>query len=81
MGFIQETDVQRLMQNQDWMTEVARALVEDPATMEQLADDIADKLGDELDNNPEMRKQIVDAAVGSPEFKKKVVAKLAEDLT
>ncbi len=81
MGFIQEADVQRLMQNQELMAEVAQALVEDPSTMDQLADDIADKLQDELEDNPEMRKQIVDAAIANQEFKKRIVAKLAEDLS
>ena len=81
MGFIQDSDVQKLMQNQELMAEVATALVEDPATMDQLADDIADKLEDELEDNPEFRKQIIDAAVASPEFKKKIVAKLADELS
>lgn len=81
MGLIQDSDVQKLMQNQELMAEVATALVEDPATMDQLADDIADKMEDELEDNPEFRKQIIDAAVASPEFKKKIVAKLAEELS
>ena len=80
MGFIQEADVKRLMQNQELMADVAKALVEDPTAMDQLAEDIADKLEDELEDNPEMRRQIVDAAIASPEFKKRIATKLAEDL-
>ncbi len=81
MGFIQEADVQRLMQNHELMAEVAEALVEDPATMNQLVDDIAGKLQDELEDNPEIRKQIVDAAVALPEFKRKIATKLADELS
>ena len=44
MGFIQESDVQRLMQDESLMSEIASALVENPDAMEDLADDIADKL-------------------------------------
>ena len=81
MGIIQESDVQRLMQNQELMAEVAGALVQDPKTMDQLVDEIAGKLQDELEDNPEVRKQIIDAAVASTEFKKKIVAKLADELS
>ncbi len=77
MGFIQDTDVRGLMDNKELMAEVAKMLVEDPETMDDLADDIAGKLGD----NPELRKQIVDAAVASPEFKQRIVKKLAEELS
>jgi len=81
MGFIKEADVQKLMQNQKLMAELAKALVEDPTTMDQLADDIADKLEDELEDNTNMRNQIINAAVASPQFKKRIVTKLAEVLS
>ena len=81
MGFISESDVTRLMQDQDLMGQVAKAIVEDPGTMDSLADDIADKLQDQLEDDPDMRRQIVDAAVANPEFKRKIVAKLTDDLS
>ncbi len=81
MGFIQDTDVRGLMEDKELMADVAKMLVEDPETMDNLADDIADKLGDELGDRPELRKQIVDAAVASPEFKQRIVKKLAEELS
>ena len=81
MGFISESDVTRLMQDQDLMGQVAKAIVEDPETMDSLADDIADKLQDQLEDDPDMRRQIVDAAVANPEFKRKIVAKLTDDLS
>jgi len=80
MGFITESDVQKLVLNSELMAEVATALVDDPATMDQLADDIADKMQDELSDNADMRQHIIDAAVASPQFKKVVAAKLAENL-
>ena len=81
MGFIQDTDVRGLMADKELMADIAKTLVEDPEAMDNLAEDIADKLGDELGDNPELRKQIVDAAVESPEFKKRIVKKLADDLS
>jgi hypothetical protein len=80
MGFINQSDVQRLVHDQDLMSEVAKAIVEDPAMMDDLADDIADKLDDELEDSPEMKKLIVDAAIANPEFKKRIVTKLVQDL-
>ena len=69
------------MHNEELMGEVARAIVQDPGTMDDLAEDIAGKLQDELDNNPELRTMIVDAAVSDPAFKKKIVSKLTEELS
>ncbi len=81
MGFIQEADVKGLMADQELMADIAKTLVEDPEAMDSLADDIADKLEDELEDNPELRRQIVDAAVTNPEFKKRIVKKLADELS
>ena len=81
MGFITDSDVKQLAENKELMAEVAKMLVEDPEAMDDLADDIADKLEDELEDSPELRRQIVDAAVANPEFKKRIVKKLAEELS
>ena len=75
LGFIKDTDIDRLI------SDVAKGLVEDPDTMDALVNDIADKLEDEMDNNTALRQKIVDAAVANEEFRKKVVAKLADELT
>ena len=69
MGIIQESDVGRLLQDPGLMEELTRAMVEDPETMTSLADDIADKLQDALEDDPDMRKRIVEAAVANPAFK------------
>ncbi len=81
MGLITDSDVKRLIEDKELMAEVAKAMVEDPKAMDDLAEDIADKLEDELEDNAELRKQIVDAAVANPEFKKRIVKKLADELS
>ncbi len=48
MGYVEKTDVRKLMQDSKLIAEVAKAIGEDPETMDSLADDIADKLSDEL---------------------------------
>ena len=81
MGFIKDSDIERLMENEELITDVAKGLVEDPDTMDTLVSDIADKLEDELDNNGALRQKIVEAAVANEQFRKKVVAKLAGELS
>ena len=81
MGFIKESDIERLMENEELITDVAKGIVEDPDTMDALVTDIADKLEDEMDNSPALRQKIVDAAVANEQFRKKVVAKLAAELS
>ena len=80
MGFIKDADIEKLMQNDELINEVAKGLVENPDTLDSLVDDIAEKLEDELDTNSVLRQKVVDAAVSNEEFRKKVVAKLADEL-
>ncbi len=81
MGFIEKGDVRKLLHDSKLRESIVKAAVEDPETMDSLAGDIADKLSDELEDDPEIRQQIVSYAIASPEFKKRVVRKLVEDLS
>ena len=81
MGLIKEGDVGRLLQEPALMDDVVKGLVEDSKTMETLADDIADKLQDALEEDPDMRRRLVDAAVTNEVFKRKIINKLIEDLS
>ncbi len=80
MGFIEKGDVRKLLHDSSLREAIVKAAVEDPETMDSLAGDIADKLSDELEDDPEMRQKIVAHAIATPEFKKRVVRKLVEDL-
>jgi hypothetical protein len=80
MGIVESSDVRRLLQNPELMSDIASAVAEDPSALDDLAEDIADEMEDELENDPEFRRRIIDAAMGSPDFKKKVVRKLVGDL-
>ena len=79
MSLIQEEDVTRLLQEPELMTEIAKAVVDTPGVMEQLADDVAEELEEQIENAPEFRKLIMDAAIASPEFSKLLAAKLVDD--
>ena len=80
MGFIKDADIEKLMQNDELINEVAKGLVENPDTLDSLVDDIAEKLEDGLDTNSVLRQKVVDAAISNEQFRKKVVAKLADEL-
>ncbi len=81
MGFTEKSDVRKLLQDSKLKDAIARAAVDDPKTMDSLAGDIADKLSDELEDDPEIRQKIVEAAIANPDFKKRVVRKIVEDLS
>ncbi|MBA7626118.1 hypothetical protein ES703_33560 [subsurface metagenome] len=80
MGVIEKGDVRKLLQDPELVTEITNAIIEDPEAMDDLADDIADKLSDELEEDPELMRKVVEAAMASPEFKKRVIKELVEDL-
>ncbi len=80
MGLIQESDVSRLMQDQGLMDSLITGLVEDSSTMDSLADDIADKVQDALEDDSDMRQRLVSAAVANEAFKRKLINKLIEEL-
>ena len=80
MGLIQESDVSRLMQDPGLMDSLITGLVEDSSTMDSLADDIADKVQDALEDDSDMRQRLVTAAVANEAFKRKLINKLIEEL-
>ncbi len=78
MGFLDSSDVRRLLEDPQLRTDIAKAVTEDPGVLEDLAEDIADELEDELEDDAELKKQIIDAAMATPEFKKKLVQELID---
>ena len=80
MGLISESDVEKLFEDTSLMDQVVTGLVEDPSTMDTLADDIADKVQDALEDNSELRRRLVNAAMANESFKRKLIDKLINDL-
>jgi hypothetical protein len=81
MGLIQESDVGKLMQDDQLMDQVVAALVEDTQTMDNLADDIADLVQDALQDDPQMRQRLITAAIANEAFKRRLVTKLISELS
>ena len=59
MGLIDEADVRKLLQDPELMADVAKAVVEDPEAMDGMAEDIADELSEQMEDDPELRRKIV----------------------
>ena len=81
MGLIQDSDVGKVLANQEFMDQVVSGLVEDSNTMDSLADEIADKVQDALENDSDLRQRLVSAAMSNEVFKRKLVGKLIEELS
>ena len=81
MGLIQDSDVGKVLANQEFMDQVVSGLVEDSNTMDSLADEIADKVQDALENDSDLRQRLVSAAMSNEVFKQKLVGKLIEELS
>jgi len=52
MGEIQKADVVALLKDESMIQDLAKALVEDTEAAESVAEDIADKLGDTIEDGP-----------------------------
>lgn len=80
MGILEESDIRRLVAEPQFAEQLTKALLEDPAALEELAEDIADDLGDVLEDDPTFRTKIMDAAMASEQFRSRLVRKLVADL-
>ena len=81
MGLIQDSDVAKVLADEEFMGQVVSGLVEESSTMDNLADEIADKVQDSLENNSDLRQRLVGAAMNNDAFKRKLVDKLIEELS
>ena len=79
MGFVQSSDLTELLQDAELMSDLAKAVVETPGVADSLAEDIAGEIQNGIENAPELRKQIVGAAMTSPDFRNKLAAALLDD--
>lgn len=81
MGMVQESDIGMVLADQAFMDQVVSGLVEDSGTMDNLADEIADKVQDALESDSALRQRLVSAAISNEAFKQKLVSKLIEELS
>ena len=81
MGIIEidKSDVRKLLQNPELVEEIAKGVMDDPAALDELAEDIADELSDVLEDDPDFRAKIIQSAMGNEAFKIRLVKKLVAE--
>ncbi len=80
MGFADKAEVRKLLQDPTLVDEITKSVLENPSALKDLADDIADELSDVLEDDPDFRAKIIQAAMGNETFKSRLVQKLAEEV-
>jgi len=77
---INKTDVLKLLQDNALVNEVVKKVVDDPEVLDGLAEEVADEISDYLEDDPAIRQKIINAAIGSADFRKRVVRELVDEI-
>ena len=80
MGIADKAEVRKLLEDPTLVDDITKSVLENPAAGKDLADDIADELSDVMEDDPDFRSKIIQAAMGNEAFKSRLVRKLAEEV-
>ena len=80
MSIADKAEVRKLLQDPTLIDEITKSVLENPSALNDLADDIAGELSDVLEDDPDFRSKIIQAAMGNEAFKSRLVKKLAEEV-
>ncbi len=80
MSIADKVEVQKLLEDPTLVDDISKSVLENPAALKNLADDIADELSDVLEDDPNFRSKIIQAAMANETFKSRLVQKLAEEV-
>ncbi len=81
MGLTQERNVGKLLRNKELMDQVVTGLVENSQTMDTLAEDMSGKIQDAMENDPDLRQRLINAAIANEAFRNKLVSKIIDGLS
>lgn len=77
---ISTADVATLLKDNKLVDEIVKKVVGDPEALGELAEDVADQMAECLEDDPAIRQRILNGAFASPEFKKRIVEELVDEL-
>ena len=80
MGIADKAEVRKLLEDPKLVDEITKTVLENPSALNALADDVAGELSDVLEDDPDFRSKIIQAAMGNETFKSRLVKKLAEEV-
>lgn len=77
---ITNADVSKLLQDEKLVDEVVKEILEDPEALDDLASKVASEIADNLENDSVIKQKIMDAAMENPDFRKRVVKELVDEI-
>ena len=77
---ISKTDVVGLLQDEELLAEIIKQVIDDPKVLSGLAEDMAEELADLLEDDGNFRKKLLQAAMDTPDFKKKIIKELINEI-
>lgn len=80
MGNINEKDIETLLKDEKLLGEIVAQATKDPEIVDKLAAEVADKLSDYLEDDPNFKKKILDVAMKNGSFKEAIVKELLQKL-
>jgi len=75
-----KADIIKLLQDEKLVDEVVKKIVDDPEVLDELAGDVAEEIADYLEDDPAVRGKIINAAMESPDFKKRIIKELVNEI-
>lgn len=81
MGYdIAKEDIKALLKDEKLIAHIVRKITQDKQALEDLADNVAEQLASTIEDNPEVKKRIIKAALSNPAFKQKIIKRLVDEL-
>lgn len=77
---LNKADVMKLLQDEKLVDDVVKKIVEDPEVLDDLAEDIGEEIAEYLEHDPKIRQKIINAALASPDFKKRIVKEVVDEI-
>jgi len=80
MGLIEKADIQEFLKDEKFIDEVVNKCLEGETFVGGIAEDMADKIADELENDPKFKEKMLAITKKDPYFKRKILDKLVDEL-
>ncbi len=78
---LSQADIQSVLKDETLVNDVVKKVIEDPEVLADLAEDLADEIAEQLEDDPVIRQKLITAAIKSPDFKNRVIRELADELS
>ncbi len=81
MDWVAAHDVAMLLKDESFVKQLVEAILGDPQLREEVVEEVADVLGDLLDDDPRFRRRMAETVLSDPARKAKVIRQLADSLS